>query len=197
MKIKLNKPNIKIPKITIYGIDVIKNLGFFALYIIITLLAITLIIAPSIKKFKQTQKKYFEAKYEFNMVNNQYNKTLNELKMLKKENAKILNAFRRDFNINNFKNFASQFMEITSIEKNGTKPFKKDFLTTIYFVKSKINSPKDFYDFIDALKNYKYIVKVYFPINFQKEGKKILLTLKLEHYRLKNSKALKAEEKAH
>ena len=188
MKIKLNKPNIKIPKITIYGIDVIKNLGFFTLYIIITLLAITLIIAPSIKKFKQTQKKYFEAKYEFNMVNNQYNKTLNELKMLKKENAKILNAFRRDFNINNFKNFASQFMEITSIEKNGTKPFKKDFLTTIYFVKSKINSPKDFYDFIDALKNYKYIVKVYFPINFQKEGKKILLTLKLEHYRLKNPK---------
>jgi len=197
MKIKLSKPNLKIPKIYIYGIDVIKNLGFFTLYIIITLLSIAFIIAPAIKHFKKNQKQYYNIKTQYLNVKNNYENVLESLNKLKKENAKIIAAFRRDFDVKNFKMFASKFMEIKEIKKDKTKPFKKDFIKTVYFIKATINSPKDFYDFINTIKKYKNIIRVYFPIDFTKKDKKINLTLKIEHYRLKDKKALKAEEKAH
>jgi hypothetical protein len=197
MKIKLSKPKFKIPKIYIYGIDVIKNLLFFTLYIIITLLSIAFIITPAIKNFKKAQKEYYEIKANYLKTKNSYENVLNDLNKLKKQNAKIIAAFRRDFDEKNFKLFASKFMKIKEIKKDKTYPYKKDFIKTAYFIKATIKSPKDFYDFIDAVKNYKNVIRVYFPIDFTKQGKNIDLTLKIEHYRLKDKKALKAEEKAH
>jgi len=197
MKIRLSKPKFKIPEIYIYGIDVVKNFLFFTLYIVITLFAIAFIITPAIKNFKKAQKEYYEIKTQYSIIKKDYQSVLESLKRLKTENAKILAAFKRDFDVKNFKIFASKFMEIKEIKKDKTKPFKKDFIKTAYFIKAAINSPKDFYDFIDAVKNYKNVIRVYFPIDFTKNGKKIDLTLKIEHYRLKDKNALKAEEKAH
>jgi hypothetical protein len=97
MKIKLSKPKIKIPKIYIYGIDVIKNFLFFTLYIIITLIAIAFIIAPSIKMFKKAQSHYFETKQTYLLAKSQYNQTLASLNQLKKQNTHILAAFRLKF----------------------------------------------------------------------------------------------------
>jgi len=195
MKIKLSK--VKIPKIYIYGIDVIKNFLFFTFYIIITLIAIAFIIAPSIKIFKKHQSYYFETKQTYLLAKSQYNQTLASLNQLKKQNAHILAAFRREFDVNNFKNFASAFMKIKKIQKDKTSVYKNDFIKTIYYIDANIKSPKNFYDFVDALKKYKYIIRVYFPIDFKKVNDSIDLRLKIEHYRLKNLKALKAEEKAH
>ncbi|EDM24643.1 hypothetical protein [Caminibacter mediatlanticus] len=197
MKIKLPKINLKIPKITIYGIDVIKNFLYFILYLIITLLAIAFLIAPAIKTFKTAQKKYFEIKTEYLSVKNNYNNELNDLNKLKKENRAIILKFKRDFDINNFKLFASKYMKIENIKKDKTKIFKKDFIKTIYYINAFIKSPKNFYDFVDGLKKYKNVIKVYFPIDFEKEKNDIKITLKIEHYRLKNKNALKAEENAH
>jgi hypothetical protein len=188
MKIKLSKPSfkIKIPKVTVYGIDVIKNSLFFALYIIITIFAIAFIIAPSIKTFKKYQSQYYKAKSEYDITKNDYENTLFSLHKLQKQNRHIINAFKRNFDENNFKLFASKYMKVISIDKNSTSVYKKDFLRTVYYVKAIINSPEDFYKFIDALKDYKYIIKVYFPIDFTKtKNNKIALTLKIEHYKLK------------
>ena len=195
MKLKVKVP--KIPKIKIYGIDVIKNFLFFTLFIIITLISIAFIIAPSIRYFKKHQKTYYETKTEYLQIKNEYENTLKSLNALKRKDAKIIAAFRREFNTQNFKTFSSKFMKIKNIEKNETKVYKNDFLKTVYFVDASIKSPKNFYDFIDALKNYKYVIKVYFPIDFEKNSTLIDLKLKIEHYRLKNLKALKAEVKAH
>ena len=179
---KLNIP--KIPKITIYGIDVIKNFIFFTIFIIITLLVIAFIISPAINSFKQTKKEYYEIKYKLEVVTNQYKEKMKELKKIKNMNKKILMAFKRDFNEKNFKLFASNYMKIFSIKKIDSTKFQEDFIKTTYIVKSTIKTPKNFYDFIDALKNYKYILRVYFPIEFIKHNKEINLTLKVEHYKL-------------
>ncbi len=197
MKFKITKPKITIPKIKIYGIDVIKNFLYFTLYILITLLAIAFIIAPSIRYFKKEQKTYYTQKAVYTQTHNTYISTLDSLNKLKIKDAKIIAAFRRKFDKKDFEKFASKYMRIENIEKNGTKIYKNDFLKTVYFADAAIKSPKNFYDFIDALKDYKYIIKVYFPIDFEKNGKNINLKLKIEHYRLKNLNALKAEVKAH
>jgi len=183
---KMPKISFKIPKIKIYGIDVIKNFLFFTLFIVLTLLSIAVAIAPSIRHFKATKDKYFQKKYDFEITTKEYKNNLLELKHLKNKNRKVLNILKRDFDKNNFKMFASKYMDIKSIKEINSSIYKNDFIKTTYIVTSTIKSPKNFYDLIDALKNYKLLLRIYFPINFVKNQEDINLTLKIEHYKLKD-----------
>jgi HAMP domain-containing protein len=186
---KAPKISFKLPKVKIYGIDVIKNFLFFTLFIIITLLFIAFIISPAINNFKKAKQEYYQTKYNLEVTTNEYKDKLTELKKLKNSNRKILNALKRDFDENNFKLFASKYMSVYSIKETNSTVYHKDFIKTTYFMKAKIKSPKNFYDFIDALKNYKSVLRVYFPIDFVKNKENIDLTLKLEHYKLNPKKA--------
>jgi hypothetical protein len=184
---KLPKLNFsfKLPKIKIYGIDVIKNFLFFVLFIFLTLLSIGLIIAPAIRTFKKYQSEYYETKSQFDELKNNYMQKNKELKKLQKENRKIIAALSRNFDKKNFKNFASQFMNITNIKEMNSTIYKNDFIKTSYMVDAIIKTPKNFYDFINALKNYKYVIRAYFPVNFEKKDESISLTFKIEHYKVK------------
>jgi len=187
--------SLKLPKIKIYGIDVIKNFLFFTFYIILTLFIIATILKPSVQIFKQTKTKYFNTKNQLETTKSQYEEVSQKLKTLTNSNQKILNALKREFNLNNFKLFAKDFMKINSIKKEQTSPYKDKFIKTSYLIKATIKSPKNFYDFIDASKNYKNLIRVYFPFDFVKNKNDINLTFKIEVYNLKNK--LKADEKAH
>ena len=191
----INLKKLKLPKIKVYGIDVIKNFLFFFFYIILILVIIATILAPSVKLFKKTKKEYFLAKNQFETIQKQYQKISQELNSLKDKNQKIINALTRKFDINNFKLFAKEYMKIKSIKKLKTEPYKEKFIKTSYLIEANIKSPKDFYDFIDASKNYKNLIRIYFPFNFVKNDKDINLTFKIDVYNLKNK--LNAEEKAH
>lgn len=191
----INIKKFKLPKVKVYGIDVIKNFLFFFFYVILTLIIIATILAPSVKLFKRTKKEYFIAKNQFEIVQKQYQKTAEELNSLKNKNQKIINALTRKFDINNFKIFAKEYINIKSIKKLKTSPYKEKFVKSSYLIEANIKSPKDFYDFIDASKNYKNLIRVYFPFNFVKENKEINLTFKIEVYKFKNK--LNADEKAH
>jgi len=181
---KIDIKKIKIPKIEIYGIDVIKNFLFFTLFTVLTLIAIALIIAPSIRLFKKNQNEYYSTKTSFESVKTQYLEKSTELKKLKNRNRKIISAFKREFNQKNFIMFASKYMDIKEIKEINSSIYKKDFIKTSYLIKAVIKSPKNFYDFIDALKNYKYVIRAYFPVDFEKK-EKIILTFKIEQYRVR------------
>jgi hypothetical protein len=183
---KIKLPKIKLPKIYLFGIDIVKNMLFFTLFIFITILSIGVIIAPSVKNFKKNQKEYFKVLNEYNKEKNKLNTLNSELLKLKNENIKIINAFKREFNVKNFKNFASKYLSINEINETNKSVYKKEFIKTTFLTSAKIKSPKNFYDLIDALKNYKYVIRVYFPINFQKEKENISLLFKIEHYKLKD-----------
>jgi hypothetical protein len=182
---KMPKISFKLPKVKIYGIDVIKNFLFFTLFIVLTLVFIAFIISPAIHAFKKSKTKYYKAKYSLEITTNEYKEKLLELKKLKNANRKILNALKRDLNKKNFKLFASKYMSISSIKETNSSFYQNDFIKTTYIMKAKINSPKNFYDLIDSLKNYKSVLRIYFPIDFIKNKENIDLTLKLEHYKLK------------
>jgi hypothetical protein len=184
---KMPKFSLKLPKVKVYGIDIIKNFLFFTLFIVLTLLFIAFIISPAIHQFKKSQTDYYQTKYTLDITTNEYKERLTELKKLKNANRKILNALKRNFDINNFKMFASKYMSISSIKEINSTVYKKDFIKTTYIMHAKIKSPENFYDLIDALKNYKAVLRIYFPIDFIKNKENIDLTLKLEHYRLKKA----------
>jgi uncharacterized protein YeeX (DUF496 family) len=194
---KMPKISFKIPKIKIYGIDVIKNFMFFTLFIILTLLIIAFVISPAINSFKSSKAVYYQKKYDFEVTTKIYKKKLTELKKLKNTNRKILNAMKRKFDPQNFKSYVSKHMSISSIKEVNSTVYENDFLKTTYIMKAKIKSPENFYDMVDALKNYKAVLRIYFPIDFIKNSENIDLTLKLEHYMLNPKKAKQALVKAH
>jgi len=187
MKLKIKIPQIKLPKLYIYGIDVIKNSLFFAFYILLTIISIALLIAPAVKVFKKNQREYYEIKVQYDSTLAKYNQTKEELDKLKEKNKKIILALKRDFNPNNFKNFASKYMDIKEIKELNQTTYKNDFVKTTYIANATIKSPKNFYDLIDALNDYKYVLRIYFPINFQKQQENIALSVKIEHFKLKNT----------
>jgi len=188
MKIPKISFKFQLPKIKVYGIDVIKNSLLFALYILLTLLIIAFIIAPSVKIFKKTKDSYFLTKQEFDATQKKFKKVLNKIDILKNKNKKILNKLNRDFNQNNFKLFAKNYMDIITIKKLKPKTYNKKFIKEPFLITAKIKSPKNFYEFIDNIKNYKNLIRVYFPIDFEKEKEQIKLTFKIENYKLKKSK---------
>ena len=175
---------MKVPKATIYGIDIVKNFIFFAFFVLITIIIVSFTISPAIRDFKQTKKEYYETKNKLEVTANKYKEKIKKLKKIKNINKKILNAFKRDLNKETFSLFASNYMEIYSVKKTNFTKFQKDFIKTTYIVESTIKTPKNFYDFIDAIKNNKYILRVYFPNRFVKNNEEINLILKIEHYRL-------------
>ena len=185
MKMPTIKLKFKIPKIKVYGIDVIKNFLFFAFYIILTIIIIATILAPSVKTFKQAKQEYFQTKNQLDLTTEQYQQLLKEVEKLRNKNLKILNALKRPFNTKNFKLFASKYMKINSIKKENTKPYQNKFIKTTYLISSTIKSPKNFYDFIDASKNYKNVIRVYFPFNFVKNKNDINLTFRIDVYNIK------------
>jgi hypothetical protein len=193
MKLPKLKFSFKLPTIKIYGIDVVKNFLFFTFFIFLTLFSIGLIIAPSIKTFKKYQNEFYKTKSDFDFLKKHYLEENRKLNKLKNTNSKIISLLNKDFNEKNFKNFASKFMYIMNIKEINQSNYKNNFIKTSYMIKAVIKSPKNFYDFINALKNYKYLIRAYFPVNFEKKEESISLEFKIEHYKI--NKKVRQNEK--
>jgi len=192
---KMPKFSFNIPKVKIYGIDIVKNFLYFFLFIVLSLAAIAFLISPAVHTFKKTKNEYYQTKFDLDNITSEYKRKFRELNTLKNANGKIINAFKRDFDKKNFKMFSSAFMDIKNIKEINSTVYKDYFLKTTYILNATIKSPENFYKLIDALKNYKAVLRIYFPINFVKNKENISLTLKLEHYKL--IEAQKADVKAH
>ena len=178
--------SFKLPKIEMFGIDLIKNFLLFALFVFIFLLLLATLVAPSIKKFKKVKKNYYTTQINFNKSEEALSQVSLKYKQLSKENKKIIFALKRDFDTTNFKNFANKYMKILNIKEKNTSTYNKSFIKTTYIVTAKLNSPTNFYKFVQASKNYKNIIKIYFPIIFKSNDKEILLLYKLETFKVIN-----------
>jgi hypothetical protein len=178
----MKKIEFKLPKVTINGIDVIKNALFFVSFLLLTLIFIIVIIAPTIKKFKKTKNIYYEKKFEYESTLKKYKHNLKELNAIKLKNRKIILNLQREFSITNFKNFTSQYMKLLSIKKIKTE--QKDYIITTFKIKAIIKTPKDLYLFIKGLKNYKYLIQIDYPISFRKKNKYIEITFNIKVYKI-------------
>jgi len=181
MKLKLPK----IPKVEMFGIDIIKNMLFFTLFVFVFLLLLGVLVAPSIKKFKVQKREYFITQNKLNHTEAQLEETKSKYQKLYKENKRIIFALQREFNKDNFKMFASKYMKIISIKDNNISVYENKFIKKTYIVTAKLKSPVDFYKFVDASKNYKNIIKIYFPIVFKAKNGELKLLYKLEHFKVK------------
>ncbi len=144
----------------------IKFLIYILLFLIFTLFLLLVFIIPSIKEYKHKK-----AEYEMFRVQNESlilkeKNTKLKLKDSIEKNSEILSSFTDDFNKSNFIEFSNSYfrdIDITLDNKNIDKQNAR-FENYSFSALLKDNTPSNFYDFIDALKNYKNIIKINFPI---------------------------------
>jgi len=181
MKLKIPK----IPKVEMFGIDIIKNMLFFTLFVVIFLFLLAVIVAPSIKKFKETKKEYFITKMKYDNSEEKLEIKTQKYQKLYKENKRVVFALKREFDKNNFKMFSDKYMKVVSIKDKNISVYNKEFIKKTYIITATLSTPVNFYKFVDASKNYKNIIKVYFPIVFKAKNGELNLLYKLEHFKVK------------
>ena len=155
----------------------IKFLIYILLFLIFTLFLLLVFIIPSIKEYKHKKAEYemFRVQNESLILQEENIKV--KLKDSIERNREILSSFRDDFNQSNFIEFSNNYFKDIGLnvdDKNSSKK-NRSFKTYHFSALLKENTPANFYDFIDDLKNYKNIVKINFPIELviKKDGMQI------------------------
>ncbi len=162
----------------------IKFLIYILLFLIFTLFLLLVFIIPSIKEYKHKKAEYemFRVQNESLILKEESIKI--KLKDSMEKNSEILSSFKDDFNKTNFIEFSKSYFRDIDIklddknENNKNVRFKNYSFSAIL----KESTPSNFYDFIDALKNYKNIIKINFPIELTINKKGMHIKFELSVY---------------
>ena len=163
----------------------------FILLIVVFLFAFLLLIPKgkeyriehiAMKKELQIKRKYQEW----------YDETYSKVKSLRSENKSIIEAYDNQFNAQRFIKLSKNNFETLSLTPKK-RIDDNSSIFTIYEVNatSKIDSPQNFYTFIQQINKSDSIVKVNFPIYFEREGNLIRSSFKMRVYNSEES-SLKA-----
>lgn len=161
-------------------------------YLYLALISVVLLIfvlifsfAVLIPKGKEYRIQRLEFKKEFKEYKKYqmfYDETLKVLKELQSKNRHIIGAFDRPFNPTRFekqyKNFFSDF-KVTKLDRTKDE---EEFAVYEVNTTSRINSPTNFYDFLDALNKGDWIVSVNFPITFKRDSEAISSSFTMKVY---------------
>jgi len=167
------------------------------LFLFVLLFSFALLI-PEGKDYRTKRIDLQKELREYNKYKTFNDETLQKLKDLQSKNRHIITAFDRFFNPHRFeKEHKAQFSSLTLSKLERAKN-EEGFAVYEVNTTSHISSPKNFYDFLDAIDKGDWIIGVNFPIKFLREGEMIKssFTMKVyENSKDNNSTASKSEAK--
>jgi len=162
------------------GRSLINILIISLVFIILFFAFVAILLIPIGKNYKRDHKVYTKVMYERDMAQNLHDITMNNLKDLQTNNRNIILSYGNSFDPDAFaKRYRSYFKRLRLTAMNSKE---KESIFDVYKVDalSDIDSPTDFYAFLDALNKSENIISVEFPINFVAKGKTIKASFKLK-----------------
>jgi hypothetical protein len=140
------------------------------------------VLIPEGKTYRIKKSELKKENLEFEKYQEFSNETLDRLKKLQSDNAHVITAFKTPFNVEKFEKLNKIYFNSLSISEKIKAENEEEF--SIYEVNttSEINSPKVFYDFLDAINKSDWIIAVNFPINFKKEADMIRSSFTMKVY---------------
>ena len=141
-----------------------------------------LVLIPHGKQYRKDRVQIMKEENELKLEKSYNRDTRDELKELRSNNKNIIAGFANDFNPKRFKKLHDGYFSELVILKDPQESKTDDF--SVYSVKatSKINSPKTFYNFLDAINKTEWIISINFPINFKREGELISSSFTMKVY---------------
>jgi len=164
-------------------INYIKLLIFLVVFIFVTLLLISILILPNIKKYRVARGEYNQASVHKIRVQSVLKEREKELKKIGLDNWKIFAAFKHNFTKEEFLTFAKQFFNKATLKNVKQSSYAKEYDVYELNVTSSLKTPVKFYQFLDGLNHYSNIVQADFPIDLKSNGSLIYSSFKIKVYR--------------
>ncbi len=178
MKIKAKRAVMKI-NISRHQIYVL----LLSLFLFLFVLAFSFgLLIPEGKEYRAKRIELKKAQREHDKYQNFNDKTAARLKNLQSKNRNIIAAFDRKFDADRFeKEHKRDFSSLTLSKLSRTKD-EQHFAVYEVNTTSHISSPKNFYDFLDAVNKGDWIIGINFPIKFLRDGEMIKSSFTMKVY---------------
>lgn len=144
-----------------------------ALLLIFVIVFSFTVLIPKGKEYRIQRLEYKTEMQEYRKYQNFYNDTLNVLKDLQSKHRHIIQAFDKPFNPQRFEKQYKDLFSSLRVAKLDRIKNEENFAVYEVNTSSKISSPTNFYDFLDAINKGDWIIAVNFPIEFKREGEMI------------------------
>ncbi len=140
------------------------------LYLVLIFILIFALVVPTIKAYKRVNGDYTDAKARYMAAKNEHDTIFERLKSLQAKYRKVVAAFENRWDEKRFVAKAKEYflqVELMPVEGNTSDPHFK-----IYEINAltKMESPQNFYRFLDALPSIPFVVQADFPIAFKAHG---------------------------
>jgi len=127
-------------------------------------------VVPLVKSYKGSNLEHAKIKTEYNHAKNEHDTILDRLKTLKAKNRKVIEAFENRWDEKRFLAAAKRYflkVDLKPVDVNGSDPHFKVYELNAM---AKMDSPQNFYRFLDALPSIPFVIQADFPIAFRARG---------------------------
>jgi len=169
MKINISRQNIYLLVVSVF-------------LLIFVLLFSFLVLIPEGREYRVQRGDLKKESIELRKYQNFNGETLELLKELQSENRNIITAFDTLFNAQRFEKQYKGYFSSLTIVKSLKIENEDEFSVYEVNTTSEINSPKAFYNFLEALNKSDWIIGVNFPINFKRDGELIKSSFTMKVY---------------
>ena len=173
MKINISRQNIYLLSLSVF------------LLIFVLIFAFSLLI-PEGKEYRNNRADLKKESAELRKYENFRDDVLEQLTELKSENRNVIAAFDRSFDAERFEKMHRSYFNSLKVEEKTQLENTKAFSVYEVSTTSHINSPKSFYDFLDAVNKSDWIVGINFPIHFKREAEMIRSNFTMKVYTIAN-----------
>ncbi|WP_457595121.1 hypothetical protein [Hydrogenimonas sp.] len=168
-------------------VRLIRILIWILLYLVILFVLIFTVVIPSVKAYKRINGEFVQKKAEFMAAQQEHDEIYDRYKVLQSRHRKVIEAFENPWNEKVFVQKAQSYfqkIDLKPIDINSSEPYFK-----IYEINAmtKMESPQNFYRFLDALPAIPYVVEADFPIAFRARGGEIEGVFRIRVYEEKGS----------
>jgi hypothetical protein len=153
----------------------------FLLFFFVLIFAF-LVLIPKGKDYRAQRIELKKAAIELNKYQNFHEHTLGKWKDLQSENRHAIAAFDNIFNPDRFEKQHKKYFSALKLSKISKEKDEKEFAVYEVNTTSQISSPKNFYNFLDAVNKSDWIIGVNFPIDFKRQGKMIKSSFTMKVY---------------
>jgi len=156
---------------------------FVSLFLLVFVLLFSfLVLIPAGQEYRIKRVELKKTTKEYRKYENFHDETAQTLKDMQSKNRNIITAFDKTFNPDRFEKLHKNFFTSLSISKVAYDGVEDEFSVYEVNTTSFLNSPKSFYQFLDALNKTEWIVGVRFPIDFKRDGEMIKSSFTMKVY---------------
>lgn len=154
-----------------------------SLFLLIFVVAFSfLVLIPKGKFYRINKNEAHKISLEQKQLQEHYNSVTTEHNKLLQQSNHIINAYANSFDPQKFKEQNQKYfnsLNISEVKESGEEEgFRVYEVNTL----SNINSPQNFYDFLDNINKSDWIIAVNFPIEFKREETNIKSSFTMKVY---------------